>query len=101
MNMVAEVTIDATNLKLNEEMAGFPFYILRMEASSNTAAIRIQLNVEAEDYTGTYSISEYNSALVLPAGAAASEATQATSGTMTLTRPNGNLTCWWQCLWLS
>lgn len=56
MNMVAEVTIDATNLKLNEEMAGFPFYILRMEASSNTAAIRIQLNVEAEDYTGTYSI---------------------------------------------
>lgn len=92
MNMIAEVTIDATNLKLNEEMAGFPFYILRMETSSNTAAIRIQLNVVAEDYTGTYSISEYNSALVLPAGAAASEATQATSGTMTLTRPNGNLT---------
>ena len=30
----ATVTIDATNLKLNEEMAGFPFYILRMEASS-------------------------------------------------------------------
>jgi len=88
----AEVTIDATNLKLNEEMAGFPLYILRMEASSNTAAIRIQLNVEAEDYTGSYTIGGDNSALVLPAGASTDQATQATSGTMTLTCPNGNLT---------
>lgn len=54
------VTIDATNLKLNEEMAGFPLYILRMEASSNTAAIRIQLHVTAEDYTGTYAIDADN-----------------------------------------
>lgn len=93
MNVAAtEVTIDATNLKLNEEMAGFPLYILRLEASSNTAAIRIQLKVTAEDYTGSYSIDADNSALVLPAGAAASDATQAVSGTMTLTRPNGNLT---------
>ena len=88
----ATVTIDATNLKLNEEMAGFPLYILRMEASSNTAAIRIQVNVTAEDYTGSYTIGGDNSALVLPAGAAASQATQATSGTMTIARPNGNLT---------
>ena len=88
----ATVTIDATNLKLNESLAGFPIYILRMEASSNTAAIRIQLNVEAEDYTGSYSIGGDNSALVLPAGASYDQATQATSGTMTLTRPNGNLT---------
>jgi len=88
----ATVTIDATNLKLNEEMAGFPFYILRMEASSNTAAIRIQLNVSAEDYTGSYTIGDDNSALVLPAGASADQATQASSGTMSVTRPNGNLT---------
>ena len=88
----ATVTIDATNLKLNEEMAGFPFYILRMEASSNTAAIRIQLNVAAEDYTGSYTIGGDNSALVLPAGASTDQAAQATSGTMTVTRPNGNLT---------
>ena len=86
------VVIDATNLKLNEELAGFPFYILRMEASSNTAAIRIQLNVAAEDYTGSYTIGGDNSALVLPAGASTDQATQATSGTMTVTRPNGNLT---------
>lgn len=39
----AEVTIDATNLQLTEEMAGFPLYILRMEASSDLAAIRIQI----------------------------------------------------------
>ena len=57
MSMSAvEVTIDATNLKLNEEMAGFPFYVLRMEASSSTATIRIQLQVSAEDYTGSYTI---------------------------------------------
>lgn len=86
------VTIDATNLKLNEEVAGFPLYILRMEASSNTAAIRIQLHVTAEDYTGTYAIDADNSALVLPAGASTDQATQAVSGTMTVTRPNGNLT---------
>ena len=93
ISMSAEtVTIDATNLKLNEELAGFPLYILQMGASSNTAAIHIQLNVTAEDYTGTYSIGGDNSALVLPAGASAAQATQATSGTMTLTRPNGNLT---------
>ena len=88
----ADVTIDATNLKLNESLAGFPLYILQMEASSNTAAIHIQLNVTAEDYTGTYTIGGDNSALVLPAGASANQATQATSGTMTVTRPNGNLT---------
>ena len=87
----ATVTIDATNLKLNEELAGFPVYLLRMEASSNTAAIRIQIRVEAEDYTGTYSIGEDNYALVLPAGASADQATQATSGTMTVTRPNGHV----------
>ena len=88
----ASVAIDATNLKLHEEMAGFPLYILRMEASSNTAAIRIELRVTAEDYTGTYSIGGDNSALVLPAGASYDQATQAVSGTMTLSRPNGNLT---------
>ncbi len=88
----ATVTIDATNLKLNEEMAGFPLYILRMEASSNTTAIRIQLNVAAEDYTGSYTIGGDNSALVLPAGASTDQTAQATSGTMTVTRPNGNLT---------
>lgn len=93
MSMSAvEVTIDATNLKLNEEMAGFPFYVLRMEASSSTATIRIQLQVSAEDYTGSYTIGSDNSALVLPAGASTDQATQATSGTMTVTRPNGNLT---------
>lgn len=88
----ASVAIDATNLKLHEEMAGFPLYILRMEASSNTAAIRIEIRVTAEDYTGTYSIGGDNSALVLPAGASYDQATQAVSGTMTLSRPNGNLT---------
>lgn len=88
----ASVAIDATNLKLYEEMAGFPLYILRMEASSNTAAIRIELRVTAEDYTGTYSIGGDNSALVLPAGASYDQATQAVSGSMTLTRPDGNLT---------
>ena len=92
MHMSAAVTIVATNLKLNEELAGFPFYILQMEASSNTAAIRIQLNVSAEDYTGSYAIGGDNSALVLPAGASYDQATQATSGSMTVTRPNGNLT---------
>ena len=88
----ASVAIDATNLKLYEEMAGFPLYILRMEASSNTAAIRIELRVTAEDYTGTYSIGGDNSALVLPAGASYDQASQAVSGSMTLTRPDGNLT---------
>jgi len=90
--MATTVVIDATNLKLNEEMAGFPFYVLRLEASSTTAAIRIQLQVSAENYTGTYTIDSDNSALVLPAGASADQATQATSGTMTVARPNGNLT---------
>ena len=87
----ATVTIDATNLKLNEEMAGFPLYILRMEASGNTAAIRMEIRVTAEDYTGTYAIGGDNSALVLPAGASYDQATQAVSGTMNVTRPNGNV----------
>lgn len=91
LSAVAQVTIDARDLKLNESMAGFPFYILRMEASSSTAAIRIEVHVTAEDYTGTYSIGEDNSALVLPAGASAADATQAVSGTMTITRPNGDV----------
>ncbi len=86
----ASVTIDATNLKLHEEMAGYPLYILRMEASGNTAAIRIEIRVTAEDYTGTYTIGGDNAAGVLPAGA--SKVSSAVSGTMTLSRPNGNLT---------
>ena len=88
----AQVTIDARDLKLYEEMAGFPFYILRMEASSSTAAIRIQIHATAEDYTGSYTIGDENSALVLPAGAAASDATQAVSGTMVISRPQGDVT---------
>ena len=91
INAVAQVTIDARDLKLNESMAGFPFYILRMEASSSTAAIRIEVQVTAEDYTGTYTIGEGNSALVLPAGASPENATQAVSGTMTISRPSGDV----------
>ena len=87
----AQVTIDARDLKLYEEMAGFPFYILRMEASASTAAIRIELNVTTEDYTGSYAIGEENSALVLPAGASTSNATQAQSGTILVSRPNGDV----------
>lgn len=88
---MAQVTIDARDLKLYEGMAGYPLYILRMEASSSTAAIRIELRVTAEDYTGTYSIGGDNSALVLPAGAAADNATQATSGTIIISRPEGDV----------
>ena len=91
INAVAQVTIDARDLKLNESMAGFPFYILRMEASSSTAAIRIEVQVTAEDYTGTYTIGEGNSALVLPAGASPENATQAVSGTIIISRPNGDV----------
>lgn len=96
---VGQVTIDARDLKLYENMAGFPFYILRMEASSGTAAIRLQIAVEKEDYTGTYAIGGDNSAFVLPAGAAASEATQAVSGSVVISRPDsevevgGSVTC--------
>jgi len=88
---MAQVTIDARDLKLYEETAGFPLYVLRMEASSSTAAIRIEIHVTAEDYTGSYAIGGDNSALVLPAGAAASGATQAVSGNMTVSRPNGDV----------
>ena len=91
INAAAQVTIDARDLKLNESMAGFPFYILRMEASSSTAAIRIEVQVTAEDYTGTYTIGEGNSALVLPAGASPENATQAVSGTIIISRPNGDV----------
>lgn len=91
ISAAAQVTIDAKDLKLYEQMAGFPFYILRMEASSNTAAIRIEVHVSAEDYTGTYAIDSDNSALVLPAGAAAADATQAVSGEMIISRPEGDV----------
>lgn len=87
----ATVTIDARDLKLYEEYAGFPSYILDMEAAGTTAQIRIRIRATAEDYTGTYTIDSDNSALVLPAGASAANATQATSGTMEITRPNGEV----------
>ena len=61
ISAMSQVTIDARDLKLYESMAGFPFYILRMEASSSTAAIRIEVHVTAEDYTGTYTIGGNNS----------------------------------------
>ena len=35
LTMFAQVTIDARDLKLYEETAGFPIYILRMEANSS------------------------------------------------------------------
>ena len=91
ISAMSQVTIDARDLKLYESMAGFPFYILRMEASSSTAAIRIEVQVTAEDYTGSYVIGNGNSALVLPAGASTDNATQAVSGTMTIARPNGDV----------
>ena len=91
ISAMSQVTIDARDLKLYESMAGFPFYILRMEASSSTAAIRIEVHVTAEDYTGSYAIGNGNSALVLPAGASTDNATQAVSGTMTIARPNGDV----------
>lgn len=87
----AQVTIDARDLKLYEQTAGFPLYILRMDASSSTAQIRIQIRATAEDYTGTYAIDgSDNSALVLPAGASYEQATQAVSGNIVITRPNGD-----------
>lgn len=87
----ASVTIDARDLKLYEEMAGFPLYILQMEAAGSTGQIRLQVHVTAEDYTGSYPINSDNSALVLPAGASAANATQATSGTIQISRPGGNI----------
>ena len=36
-----QVTIDARDLKLYEGYAGFPLYILQMEASGSTAQIRL------------------------------------------------------------
>ncbi len=87
-----QVTIDARDLKLYEGYAGFPLYILQMEASGSTAQIRLQVHATAEDYTGTYTIDgSDNSALVLPAGAAASQATQATSGSIIISRPEGDV----------
>ena len=89
LSVLADVTIDARDLKLYEETAGYPLYILQMEASGSAAQIRIQVRVTAEDYTGTYAIDGDNSALVLPASA--SNAVQAVSGSVVISRPEGDI----------
>ena len=87
--LTAQVTITATNLKVDDAWSEPPFYLVRFEASDDHAAIRFQILWESSDYTGTYPIGSNNSALVLPAGEPAANASQAVSGNIIIAKPDG------------